>query len=1301
MVGLVRFFVFFFFFGWLSFDASSEKFYNVNSLYGISLREVNSVCSDYNGFVWASSKAGVLRLSQDDFKFYDIPYDNSSTNVLKVTLTSKGDKLIAYTDNGQVFLFDPILDRFELLFDLCLLLDKKYLNVHNVLIGESDHLYISSTLGFYKYYLGQLSQEIDILKETFRGEWYDTHRILLMRNAGIWLFDTVTKETKLISKIDANVPIGVVSHYFDKEHQQLYIGTLSSGLYLYDFSSASLSKILDGILPKQPIRAIEKCSGSNIFLGIDGQGVWVLDKDGSRILKTYKESIDDPTSLKGNGVYDIYCDPSGRVWVCTYSGGVSYFNQSSSLVQHVLHQPNNANTLVNNDVNNVVEGRDGSLWFATNNGLSCWDVKTNKWRHFLNDNPNQAKVFLSICEDDNGLIWAGSYSSGVYVLDGKSGRVVNHYMQGSKEVPLLSNFILDVFKDSQGNIWMGGVSGHYVCYLSKEKVFKTYKQESIGAFAEINPNQILLGCSYGLLLHDKQIGDAYILLVGFSVRDLYVKGDEVWICATGSGLVRYNLVTRETRKFTTLDGLPSNFVNSIVNFDGYFWIGTENGLCRFNPIDNSFLTYPSIYQLSRTSFNNASYAVLRNGQLAWGTNNGVAIFYPNDITDVKSEGTIYYEDLLVAGQSVRKLEDFGLSVPVDSLESIRLKYFQNSISLDLLPIKATAGVKFSWKLEGFDKQWSQPTDNRLVNYTNIPNGDFVLKIRLFDNSLSHIIAERTLSIEIVPPFWKSLWFWIVMYVVVIGLALLVLQYIVKSLRQKHTEEKVRFFTNTAHDIRTSLTLIKAPVEELSKETNLSEAGKYYLKIAIDQSRRLAAVVTQLMDFQKADIGKEHLTLQMVDVVKLMVNRIAMFESIAKNNGIVVHFESTVAEYFTAVDEAKLERLVDNLISNAVKYSHTNGKVWITLDGDKDKWGFQVKDEGIGLSKDVQRRLFNEFYRGDNAINSKVVGSGIGLLLVKNYVTLHNGTVSCTSQENVGSVFEVSIPYKKIEAVAEFTNSTYSPDSFMAHSDAGDMDELEAGGEERGLDMKILVVEDNEDLMEFMKRALSPEFTVFCAENGQVAWDAINKQAPDLVVSDIMMPVMDGFDLCRLMKSTYETSHIPIVLLTALSEKTEQLKGLGLGADDYLTKPFDMSLLSQRIKSIIHNRAVIRDRALKIIKSNASEAIVSNELNDKFMKKMIEVARANITNCDFNKDEFASCMNVSSSLLYKKVKALTNLSPTDFIKVVRLNHALELLQTRQYNVTEVSELCGFINVGYFSTVFRKHFGKTPTDVGGNP
>jgi CheY-like chemotaxis protein len=436
---------------------------------------------------------------------------------------------------------------------------------------------------------------------------------------------------------------------------------------------------------------------------------------------------------------------------------------------------------------------------------------------------------------------------------------------------------------------------------------------------------------------------------------------------------------------------------------------------------------------------------------------------------------------------------------------------------------------------------------------------------------------------------------------------------------------------------------------------------------------------------------------MADIVKLISDRKVMFESFAKSKHIKLIFTSDHQNYITAVDEAKMEKIIDNLISNAVKYSHPESHVHIDVKCDHKKWVLKVKDQGIGISRKEQRRLFKEFYRSENAINSKVVGSGIGLLLVKNYVTMHGGDINCTSQENVGSTFQVVVPYKVVPNSVKTADSVrdLEPASEPLADNASQIPNDQ--GKNRSAEMKILIVEDNDDLRNFMYRALHSEFKVLTAENGAKAWEVIPKQMPDLVVSDIMMPDMDGFDLCKLMKSTYETSHIPIILLTALSEKTEQLYGLGLGADDYLTKPFDMGILKQRIKMIIRNREAVREKAMRVIKGSTAEPILANELNDKFVKKMLEVARVNIPNSAFDKEEFASSMNVSPSLLYKKVKALTGLSPTDFIKTVRLDHALELLQTQKFTVTEVSEVCGFTSAGYFSTVFRKHFGKSPTEI----
>jgi len=728
------------------------------------------------------------------------------------------------------------------------------------------------------------------------------------------------------------------------------------------------------------------------------------------------------------------------------------------------------------------------------------------------------------------------------------------------------------------------------------------------------------------------------------------------------------------------------------------WLGTESGLCRFDPNKKDVLTYNSVYPLSHhVSFNRNSNCQLSDGQLIWGTSNGAVHFLPKLLTETQSKGVIFFQDLTLSGRSIRG----SLSTPLDSLQRISLKYNQNTLHLELLSIGNVTGAKFSWILEGCDNGWSPSSGNRFVHYSNIPSGNYMLKIRLYDSSLSHVITERSLAVSIVPPFWRSWWFLLLLLMFIVGVISLSLNYYIERLKQQHAEDKVRVFTNTAHDIRTSVTLIIAPIEELTKEHALSDMGKCYLSLATEQAKRLSAVVSQLMDFQKVDIRKEQLALVMVDIVELIKHRRLMFDSFARKQNVHLYFTSDLNDYQTAVDVSMMEKVIDNLISNAIKYSHPEGEVQLILTCKPNRWSLEVKDYGIGISKKAQSQLFREFYRGENAINSKIVGSGIGLLLVKNYVVMHDGDISCVSYENVGSTFKIDIPFKKVLEKNGMAN--VKRNEVVNHELQSLQQTLQQSLQQQdGLPepiMRILIVEDNDDFRNFIRYPLQAYFDVLLAEDGTEAWGIIQKQMPDLVVSDVMMPQMDGFELCRLMKSTYETSHIPLILLTALSGKIEQLHGLGLGADDYLTKPFDMTLLVQRIKSIIRNRVAVKEKALKLINGveNNSEKILANEHNDHFVKKMLEVVRINMENTEFGKDDFASAMNVSASLLYKKAKSLTNLSPTDFIKMVRLNYALELLHSHKYSITEVSEHCGFSSLGYFCTVFKKHFGKSPTDI----
>jgi len=1276
--------------------ADHVQFYNLNEEYGISIRETNQICKDDDGFMWISSKMGIVRYTQDDIRTYQLPYE--SEDIITVRLVYKNGVLYAYTNNGQIFKYNRIQDQFEMVINISKELRNPYLVVTQMLVDQQGGMWLASSFGLFCYNQGNGLKSLQN-QVVHYIEWFDNIRFFLAIEGKMKLFNTLnfSEEDYFTFPKGANY---FVSHLcYDGNLKTLWIGTLRDGLFALKEEDGNLDFSAIAEIPNQPVLAIEANSDSTMLIGIDGQGVWEINKDNSEIISVYKENSDDPHSLKGNGVYDIYCDDADRVWICSYSGGVSYFDQANSIVTEINHVVNNPNSLINNDVNSILEDSDGNLWFATNNGISYRDVSTNRWKAFYHNKKEHAQVFHTLCEDDKGRIWAGTYSSGVYLLDRKSGNELKHYSFEETAGEFNNNFVFDIYKDSRRNIWFGGVRGDLICYFSDKEKFRSYKDITVKVIMEYRPGKMLIGNTVGLMLLDTKTGSTQRLVNGYLVYDMLLKDEVVWLCTSGGGLLGYNLKTKEVKNFTVDSGLPSNFLNSIAYSNGYLWIGTESGLCRMNEDGSTILTFNSLPALSNVSFNQKAHRTLKNGKLIWGTNKGALIFDPAAVQTGQYQGRIFYQDLTISGRSIREFSTPALKNPLDSLQKLPLKYYQNTVSLELIPIGVTSpGSKFLWKMEGLDQEWSKPANSRVLSYSNIPSGTYSLRIRMIDSSLTTIIAERTIDFHVVPPFWRKWWFRVLAVFFIIGLSTFLFAYYIDWLKKQHSEEKIRFFANTAHEIRSSLTLIKGPVEELNKEAGLTDKGIHYLHLATDQTQRLLKVVTQLMDFQKVDVGKEKLFLAMTDIVKTIENRVMMFESYAGTKSIELKFTSNFQKFVTAVDEAMLEKIVDNLISNAIKYSFPDMPVHVGLQCYSNKWILEVQDRGMGIAKKAQRQLFKEYYRDENAVNARIVGSGIGLLLVKNYVSLHGGKVSCTSQQNAGSTFQITLPVKQIdeafvvpkmpeEKVVRFPLQKNE----MVPTNFGETDSAPSPK------MKVLIVEDHDYLREFLKSALELDFHIYLAEDGQQAWSLVQKETPDLVVSDIMMPNMDGFELCRMLKETYETCHIPVILLTALSGKAQQLQGLGLGADDYLTKPFDVTLLQQRIKSIVQNREVIREKALKIIKLSDDEPILGNELNDRFIKRMVEVVHENMANAQFSKDDFAMAMNVSRSLLYKKAKALINQSPMDLLKSVRLDHALDLIKSKKHTITEISELCGFSSVSYFSTVFRMHYGKSPTQV----
>jgi len=1261
----------------MTISGSDVKFYNVNRMFGISIRTTTSVCKDGSGFVWVSSKTGAMRIAGNDYRIYQFPFQ--TMDVITVNLVYQDETLLAYSNNGQIFIYDAVCDRFEMLCNMSRLLANRNLYIHSVLV-DRNVIWITSSFGMYKYAGGQLVKITADGLYVNKMIWIGKGQALFVSSDGINTLDTETSEIHLIYK---DRTLSYVSKlYYDKTLKRLWIGFQNTGLAYYDFESKTLNQVTIPSFPHQNILAIEQSPDSTLYVGIDGQGIREISRDGTQQLNVYKENLDDIFSLRGDGVYDIlFDDDNKRVWVCTYSGGLSYFDYSSPSVEHLMHKANSANSLSNDNVNRIIEDSDSNLWFATDNGLCFMEVKTGRWKTFYKDKQEQAKVFLALCEDSRGRIWAGTYSSGVYVLDRRTGKELAHYSNDDFNC----NFVFDIFRDRSDNIWIGGVNGNIICFNTKTDTFRKYAETALYCIREYSDSRMILACTFGITLFDKQTGRNEIMLDGILTNDILLYKGEIWLGTCGDGLIKFNINDRSTVKFTTEEGLPSNYVNDVVAADGYLWLGTEAGLCRFDPKDNSVQTCAYDMSLSGVSFNQNSGCVLRNGKLAFGTSNGVVMFYPDALERITPSGRIFLNDMIVSGRSVRDApEAHKLNMPLDSLKHLTLNYNRNTVTLELLPLgSSTEEYKFAWKMDGIDADRSHPSKYHRLTYTNLPPGSFKLNLYMYDNSTTQLLDSRSITIVIKPPFWNTWWFHVILIALAMAIILFSLRYYIDRLRQKNAEDKIRFFTNIAHDIRGSLTLIKAPVEELNRETNLSDKGRQYLRMATEQTRKLSDVATQLLDFQKADIGKMQISLRMTDIVQMVERRKWMFDALAQSRNITLTLSSNERQYVSAVDETLIEKVLDNLIINAIKYSNPDSEVHIVLNCGIKNWELSVKDTGIGISRNSQKKLFREFYRSENAVNSNTVGSGIGLLLAKTYVNMHGGVISCTSRENAGSTFKIVIPYKKVEIPDESEISLNEPATTEADTESQKM--------------YVLIVEDNLDLQQFIELALKDEFIIEKASNGKIAWDKIQTRMPDLVVSDVLMPEMDGFELCRLIKSTNETSHIPVVLLTSLTDKAQQLHGLGLGADNYLTKPFDIELVKQRIKSIIHNRHAIIEKVLKMVDTNSqSVTLYVNELNDSFVKKAIETVRENMSNEFFGKDEFAAAMCVSTSLLYKKLKSLTDQSPIEFIRSVRMKHAAELLQSGQYSITRVSEICGFSSLRYFSQIYKKHFGKPPSE-----
>ena len=502
---------------------------------------------------------------------------------------------------------------------------------------------------------------------------------------------------------------------------------------------------------------------------------------------------------------------------------------------------------------------------------------------------------------------------------------------------------------------------------------------------------------------------------------------------------------------------------------------------------------------------------------------------------------------------------------------------------------------------------------------------------------------------------------------------------------RDSDQKIRFFINIAHDIRTPLTLIKAPLNEIENEP-LTDNGHSALTLAQRNTEKLLNMVSQLLDFQK--IEREAMTLQVeeTEMSAFIGSAVGNFEPLAREKGISLHTQiSPEGEHPIFIDRRKVSLILDNLISNSIKYTCQHGNVWVKCSLTDGKLVLEVVDDGIGISTQAQKKLFNRFYRAENAANSKETGSGIGLLLTKKMTLLHKGSIDFSSTEGVGTTFRIQLPVSQSDYnKTELIQKDFHPKKEVQQEKQPD----EAGK------IKILLVEDNEELREYLARYLKQDYSIVESADGQAALEVVRKENPDFIISDVMMPLLSGTELCKQLKSNIETCHIPLILLTSLAEREDIIKGLNAGADDYITKPFDPAVLKSKIASIINNRSLYRKKYIDKSAFN-DESLLVNELDKQFMEQVVEYIEEKMMNEDFSIDTLAMEMAMSRSVFFKKIKSLTGQNPQEFIRDIKMKRAATLLREHKYSIGEIAYLTGYPNAKYFSTAFKKYYGCTPS------
>lgn len=1312
-------------------QAIDFKFRHYKVEEGLSENSVFCSLQDSKGFMWFGTKEGLNRFDGRNFVvFHKEPNKkNSLENSFIHALYEDQKKNIWVGTEEGVYLYDYLKNTFTY-FDKkttdnrsikqsvsSIAHDKK----GNIWIGTSEALfrYHVATDKLYCYYHipGDKNSLIanyanSILCDSRGNVWIGTLNGGLSRyNPGK---DNFINYNFPAAKKGANISILKV---IEDSQGNLIMGTISDGLIIYDPKTGKSEKFLMDISTELIyfFRDVFEYS-PGVYLVASEHGLIVFERYQNQH-KIIKSSTTNTHSLNDNAIYSIYGDKEGGIWIGSYFGGVNYISPKPSIFESYAPL-DNLNSVTGKAVSQFCEDEAGNLWIGTEDGgLNYFNTTTKTFKSYKKE---MSYSNIHALQLDGDKLWIGMFAGGLDVLNTKTGKF-KHYASTPDPNSLRDDNVFSIYKDVTGTIWIGSIGGLYRYRAETddfEKLGKPLENTFIYDILQDHNGLMWFAASgRGVFCYNPQtkVWKQYLHDVSDSEslahnKAIYIYQDfkkRLWFGTEGGGLSQYIYETGKFRNFSTAQGLPNNVIYAIVADRDYLWLSSNRGLTRFNPETLEMKTFTKADGLQGNQFNFKSGFRARNGKLYFGGTNGFNAFFPDELRDNKYVPSVVITNMQLFNKDVEiAAPGSPLAQNITFTDKITLTHNQSVVNFDFVALSYCAPNKnqYAYMLEGFDKEWIMAGNEHRITYTNLPAGKYTLRIKGSNNDGIWNEEGVSLKIRVLPPFWASWW----AYLLYLCIVVISVRYYINMLRKKREKEeqirlekvqaqseidlynaKIDFFTNIAHEIRTPLSLIKAPLDTI-KSKNKDKQFSTFLDVMERNTNRLMALVGQLLDFRKAEKNSYTVNYRELNITELLSNIADNFSYSFSSKNIQLKFVTTEKSLLLNADAECITKIITNLLSNAIKHARSNVELRLFAT-ENNYYEIQVFDDGTGIKASEKEKIFEPFYQSKDKKN-KNTGTGLGLALTKLLVEIHGGKISVESVENEHSLFTVRLMHQEASTAEMLNTETISELLVLPDVETEAAKIIQIQNDELPA---LLIVEDNEDLNQFLMHYFQENFSVMSAFNGEQAVKLLENFAPDIIISDIMMPEMDGIEFCDYVKRNTLYSHIPVILLTAKTDVKYKIEGLEHGADAYIEKPFSVEHLDAQIHSLLENRQKLRE-TMASSPLTPIKSFGKNKADEAFLNRITEIIDTHITNVEFSVDDLAQEIAMSRSNLYRKLKGLSGLTPNDFIRLVRLKKAVKLMQEGETRINEICFMVGFNTSSYFAKCFKNQFGILPKD-----